>query len=153
MIVFIGCGATKMKNACKARKMYVGNYVQLCLAYAQTFTTQDNIYILSAKYGVLPLEKVIEPYNKTLNNMNIEEKQDWKNMVIKQLEDIGINKDTEVVFICGTNYYTLLEDYFTNYKLPLPKQGIGVQQQFMIEELKEYNKTHSPKILMNNLLK
>lgn len=153
MIVFIGCGATKMKNACKARKMYVGNYVQLCLAYAQTFTTQDNIYILSAKYGVLPLEKVIEPYNKTLNNMNIEEKQDWKNMVIKQLEDIGINKDTEVVFICGTNYYTLLEDYFTNYKLPLPKQGIGVQQHFMIEELREYNKTHSPKILMNNLLK
>lgn len=153
MIVFIGCGATKMKNACKARKMYVGNYVQLCLAYAQTFTTQDNIYILSAKYGVLPLEKVIEPYNKTLNNMNIQEKQDWKNMVIKQLEDIGINKDTEVVFICGTNYYTLLEDYFTNYKLPLPKQGIGVQQHFMIEELREYNKTHSPKILMNNLLK
>ena len=153
MIVFIGCGATKMKNACKARKMYVGNYVQLCLAYAQTFTTQDNIYILSAKYGVLPLEKVIEPYNKTLNNMNIEEKQDWKNMVIKQLEDIGINKDTEVVFICGTNYYTLLEDYFTNYKLPLPKQGIGVQQHFMIEELREYNKTHSPKILMNNLLR
>lgn len=153
MIVFIGCGATKMKNACKARKMYVGNYVQLCLAYAQTFITQDNIYILSAKYGVLPLEKVIEPYNKTLNNMNIEEKQDWKNMVIKQLEDIGINKDTEVVFICGTNYYTLLEDYFTNYKLPLPKQGIGVQQHFMIEELREYNKTHNPKILMNNLLK
>lgn len=153
MIVFIGCGATKMKTACKARKMYVGNYVQLCLAYAQTFTTQDNIYILSAKYGVLPLEKVIEPYNKTLNNMNIEEKQDWKNMVIKQLEDIGINKDTEVVFICGTNYYTLLEDYFTNYKLPLPKQCIGVQQHFMIEELREYNKTHSPKILMNNLLR
>lgn len=28
MIVFIGCGATKMKTACKARKMYVGNYVQ-----------------------------------------------------------------------------------------------------------------------------
>lgn len=27
MIVFIGCGATKMKTACKARKMYVGNYV------------------------------------------------------------------------------------------------------------------------------
>lgn len=153
MIVFIGCGATKMKTACKARKMYVGNYVQLCLAYAQTFTTQDNIYILSAKYGVLPLEKVIEPYNKTLNNMNIEEKQDWKNMVIKQLEEMNINKDTEVVFICGTNYYTLLEDYFTNYKLPLPKQGIGVQQHFMIEELREYNKTHSPKILMNNLLR
>lgn len=153
MIVFIGCGATKMKTACKARKMYVGNYVQLCLAYAQTFTTQDNIYILSAKYAVLPLEKVIEPYNKTLNNMNIEEKQDWKNMVIKQLEEMNINKDTEVVFICGTNYYTLLEDYFTNYKLPLPKQGIGVQQHFMIEELREYNKTHSPKILMNNLLR
>lgn len=153
MIVFIGCGATKMKNACKARKMYVGNYVQLCLAYAQTFTTQDNIYILSAKYGVLPLEKVIEPYNKTLNNMNIQEKQDWKNMVIKQLEEMNISKDTEVVFICGTNYYTLLEDYFTNYKLPLPKQGIGIQQHFMIEELREYNKTHSPKILMNNLLK
>lgn len=153
MIVFIGCGAKKMKKPCKAKKMYVGNYVQLCLAYAQTFTTQDNIYILSAKYGVLPLEKVIEPYNKTLNNMNRQEKQDWKNMVIKQLEEMNINKDTEVVFICGTNYYTLLEDYFTNYKLPLPKQGIGVQQHFMLEELRKYNKTHSSKILMNNLLK
>lgn len=151
MIVFIGCGASKMKNACKAKNMYVGNYFRLCLAYAQTFTTQDNIYILSAKYGVLPLEKVIEPYNRTLNKMNKQEKQDWKDMVIKQLTDIGINKDVEVAFICGTNYYNLLEDYFTNYKVLLPKQGIGIQQHFMIEEIKKYNKTHDRKILTNTI--
>ena len=151
MIVFIGCGASKMKNACKAKNMYVGNYFQLCLAYAQTFTTQDNIYILSAKYGVLPLEKVIEPYNRTLKKMNKQEKQDWKDMVIKQLGDMGISKDAEVAFVCGTNYYNLLEDYFTNYKLLLPKQRIGMQQHYMIEEIKKYNKTHDHKILTNTL--
>lgn len=153
MIVFIGCGAAKMKNACKAKNMYIGNYFRLCFAYAQTFTTQDNIYILSAKYGVLPLEKVIEPYNRTLNKMTKQEKQDWKDMVIEQLINIDIKENTEVAFICGTNYYNLLEDYFNNYKVLLPKQGIGLQQHFMIEELKKYNKTHEHKILTNTLLK
>lgn len=153
MIVFVGCGVTKMKNACKVKKMYAGNYFQTCLAYAQTFTTQDNIYVLSANYGLLPLEKVIEPYNKTLKNMTPKEKQDWKNMVIQQMESIGINKDTEVVFICGKNYHSLFSDYFHNIILPLPQQRILIQQHFMIEEIKKYNKTHTPKILMNNILK
>ena len=82
MIVFIGCGVTKMKNPCKVKKMYAGNYFQTCLAYAQTFTSPDNIYVLSANYVLLPFEKVNEPYNKTLKNMTPKEKQDWKNMVI-----------------------------------------------------------------------
>lgn len=153
MIVFVGCGVTKMKNPCKVKKMYAGNYFQTCLAYAQTFTSQDNIYVLSAKYGVLPLEKVIEPYNKTLKDMTPQEKQDWKNMVIKQMENIGINQDTPVTFICGKNYHSLFSDYFNNITLPLPQQRILIQQHFMIEEIKKYNKTHNPKILMNNILK
>ena len=141
-IVFVGCGVTKMKKPCTAKKMYVGHYVQTCLAYARTFTTEDNIYILSAKYGVLPLDKVIEPYDKTLNKMSKKEKQDWRNMVIGQLNDMGINQDTPVIFICGKNYYSLFEDYFNNYTIGLPQQRILIQQHFMNEQIrKKTNRT------------
>lgn len=145
-IVFVGCGVTKMKKPSKTKYMYVGNYVQTCLAYAQTFTTQENIFILSANYGVLGLEDKIEPYNKTLNKMTKEEKEQWKNKVITQCNNLNIDKDTEVIFICGKNYYELLEDYFSNYITPLPHKGILIQQNFMNNQICQYNKTHNEKI-------
>ena len=145
-IVFVGCGVTKMKKPCKAKYMYVGNYVQTCLAYGQTFTCQENIFILSANYGVVALEDKIEPYNKTLNKMSNEEKEQWKNKVISQCNYLGISSNTQIIFICGKNYHQLLSGYFNNITLPLPEKRILIQQNFMNGQIREYNKTHNPKI-------
>lgn len=136
MIVFVGCGATKRKKACKAEDMYIGNYFRQCMLYAKTLTKPNNIYILSAKHGVLPLNKVITPYNKTLNTMSQEEINEWANMVVTQLQELHITPDIPVTFICGKNYYKPLTNYFTNITTPLPDGGMGYQIQFMQQETK-----------------
>lgn len=137
MIVFVGCGSVKKNIACKAGDMYTGSYFKLCMTYAKTLTTDDNIYILSAKYGVLPLNKVIEPYNKTLNKMNKEEKEKWINMVVTQLHELHITPNTPVTFICGKNYYQSLTNYFTNITTPLPGGGMGYQKHFLKQQIQK----------------
>ena len=140
MIVFVGCGATKRKKPCKAEDMYIGQYFKQCMLYAKTLTKNNNIYILSAKYGVLPLNKVIEPYNKTLKTMSKKEIKEWASMVVTQLQELHITSNTPVTFICGKNYYEPLTNSFTNITTPLPQGGMGYQIQFMQQQVK--NNSH-----------
>ena len=132
MIVFIGCGKDKSKIQCQAQEMYKGQYFTTCLNYAQTLTDKDNIYILSANYGVLHLNEIITPYNKTLNNATKQEYEQWKQMVLQQLQKLGITGEEEVTMLCGKNYYKGLLSYFKNVNLPLEQfKGMGYQISFM----------------------
>ena len=109
--------------------MYVGNYFKTCLEYAKTY--KSDIYILSAKYGLLSLEDYIEPYNLTLNTFSKRQKEDWNNKVKKQLSEKHIDNE-KAVFLCGKNYYLGLLDYFQEVELPLSNcKGMGLQLAFL----------------------
>ncbi len=74
-IVLISCGAKKAKEELKAENLYISPLFKKSLAYAKTLTTTDNIYILSAKHHLLPLDKVIAPYDVSLQK-DITKKED-----------------------------------------------------------------------------
>lgn len=63
MKIVIPCGGKKRETECAARDMYKGGYFKQCLNYALSLTQDENIYILSAKYGFLKLNDTIKPYN------------------------------------------------------------------------------------------
>ncbi|UZQ49968.1 DUF6884 domain-containing protein [Clostridium kluyveri] len=65
-IVLISCVSKKLSYPAKAKDMYISQLFKLNFNYAN-FIKADNIFILSAKYGLLKLDKEIEPYNETLN--------------------------------------------------------------------------------------
>ncbi len=46
-----------------AGELYVGGYHVACRRAAAVLTTPDRILILSALYGLLPLDRVIAPYD------------------------------------------------------------------------------------------
>ena len=50
-IAIIGCSKSKQNYACRADEMYTGTIFQKSYEVAKQIT--DNIYILSAKYGLL----------------------------------------------------------------------------------------------------
>ncbi len=66
-IALISCVSKKLttKAKAKAKELYISTLFKLSLKFAFKIKS-DNIFILSAKYGLLELEDEISPYNQTL---------------------------------------------------------------------------------------
>ena len=90
-IVLISCVSKKLDHKAQAKDMYTSSLFKYSLKYAQKLNL-DKIFILSAKYHLLPLDKEIEPYNVTLNNMSVNEIKSWAEEVVREL---GQNADLE----------------------------------------------------------
>ena len=131
MIVFIGCVKKKKNYKTTAENLYDSTYFKYCLSYAKKLKP-NNIFILSAKYGAITLDTIIEPYDKTLKNMTVEEFKKWKDIVLKQLKEYQINFNETAVFLCGKKYRKYIEPLFSNSVAPLEKYGgIGNQLHFL----------------------
>lgn len=111
-IVFISCVKTKSDKPCLAKDMYQSTLFKYSLRYARKLTTDDKIYILSAKYGVLPLNKHISPYELTLNTFTTRKKKIWAFKCYQQLEALNVNFKEKAYFLCGENYRKYLMQKF-----------------------------------------
>jgi len=104
-IVLISCSAQKEQGCLEARKLYVSPLFKRSLEYAEKLKKLKNvhaIYILSAKYGLIELEKIIKPYNTTLTYVSPknrkadlhvltpDEKKVWGKRVAKKLEQVAL---------------------------------------------------------------
>lgn len=139
MIVFISCVKTKLPYEEMAKNLYCSNYFKTCYKYAE-FLKPDNIYILSAKYGLLEPNDLIEPYELTLNKMSIKERKQWAEKVIGQLKNKNVSFNQKAVFLCGNKYNQFLKNKFVEYETPLCNMGFGYQIQYMNNEMKKYEK-------------
>ena len=91
----------------------------------------DNIYILSAKYGLLDLEKKIEPYNRTLNKMPKKKRKEWAERVVGQLEEVADIQKDEFIFLAGQRYREYIIHSVKNYSVPMTGLSIGRQLGFL----------------------
>lgn len=130
MNVFLSCVSKKRNYSCLASDMYISDLFKKSLAYATKITDPTNVYILSAKYGLLKLDEQIEPYELTLNTMNKKQRKEWANKILMQCKDKNISFDEEAIFLCGKKYREFLMDEFKNSIAPLKHMGIGEQLAF-----------------------
>ncbi|WP_262060182.1 DUF6884 domain-containing protein [Streptomyces sp. STR69] len=61
-LVVIPCGSRKLDHPARAADMYVGSYHRACRSAAEALRP-DRLLILSARYGLLDLDDVVEPYD------------------------------------------------------------------------------------------
>ena len=62
-LVMVPCGSRKTQlPQAPAGQLYIGSYHLACRRAAAVLTTPDRILILSAMHGLLPLDRVIAPY-------------------------------------------------------------------------------------------
>ena len=134
-IVLISCVSKKLNHKSKAQDLYVSPLFQKNLRYAKSLNP-DKIFILSAKYGLLSLTDVVEPYDKTLNKMTSNEIKEWANSVLKQLQKVFDLDKEEFVFLAGNNYRKFLLPRIKNYKIPMLGLGIGKQLKWLTERIK-----------------
>ena len=134
-IVLISCVSKKLSHKAKVKDIYVSPLFKMNLKFAESLNP-DKIFILSAKFGLIDLDKEIEPYNKTLNEMKFAEKRDWANNVLHDLRKIADLDKDEFIFLAGENYRKYLIPHIKNYKIPLKGLSIGRQLQYLKKVLK-----------------
>ena len=137
-VVLVSCSAGKEDKPMPAEKLYNSDLFKKQLEYAKKLAQSNNIYIISAKYHLVPLSKTIEPYNLTLKDMPAGEREEWSNIVKKQLEDKGYNlQKDKFVFLAGNAYRQYLETHMKNVEVPFEGLRIGQQKKALLQKLKE----------------
>ena len=134
-IVLISCVSKKLHHKSKAQDLYVSPLFQKNLKYANSLNP-DKIFILSAKYGLLRLNKEIEPYDKTLNKMHSNEIKEWANYVLNQMRKSTDIENDEFIFLAGNNYRKFLLPHLKHYKIPMLGLSIGKQLKWLSKRIK-----------------
>jgi len=147
-IVLISCVSKKGNKKTKARDLYKGPLFTNSLAYAEKLNP-DNIFIISAKYGLVELNREIEPYDVTLsyvppskrmNKPNLivltkAKANNWGLQVLKQLKQVADLDRDEFIILAGQSYIKPIQNGLTNILEPLK----GLKQGERVKFLKEQN--------------
>ena len=130
-LVLVGCGDAKADEPRKAKDLYTSNYFGLKRRYAEEHG--DEWAILSAKYGLLDPEAEIEPYDVTVDDVDVGE---WGVAVAGDLPDV---RDTEVVVLAGPDYAEEIEGtlflYGADVETPTEGKKIGERMSWLSEQL------------------
>ena len=131
-IVLISCVSKKRACRAKARDLYISPLFRLGLACAAKLRP-DAIYVLSAKYGLVPIDDIIEPYDLTLDSMPTAQVRAWADRVLLQLGEISDLGRDHFVFLAGERYRRFLLPHIRSYEVPLEGLPIGKQLQYLKE--------------------
>lgn len=134
-IVLISCVKTKRPIRSKARDLYTSTWYKLAYEYAQRLKP-DEIYILSAKHGLVNPEQELEPYNLTFCSMKTDQKKSWARKVLKQLEGISKLHEDHFIFLASEKYRKYLIKAMTLYEIPMEGLRQGEQLSWLKERLK-----------------
>lgn len=117
-IGLISCSKAKKDYFCSAEEMYSeSNIFKLSLEYAKKIC--DEVFVLSAKHGLLNLEDTIHPYDESLVDKSLAERRKWSQEVVSRLKYRTDLERDEFIILAGKKYNEYLLDHFKNYLLPL----------------------------------
>jgi len=133
-IVLIACASKKKDTPAAAKDIYQSSLFKKNLRYAEMLNP-DEIFILSAKYGLLQLDKQIEPYDKSLNDMRENDKEEWAEGVKEQLKNYADLKNDHFIILAGNNYRKYLIPELENCEMPLEGLGIGKQLAYLTDKV------------------
>lgn len=118
LVLLVSCGRRKMDCVCQARDMYTSE--RFILSKKLTTLIGCEWYIVSAKYGLLSPNKIIEPYDEALDTFNSVKKRTWANNIEKSLSTFSHN--IKFVLLAGDSYANIigniLEDHNYNFICP-----------------------------------
>lgn len=129
-IALIACSKTKRSVPCPARELYAPSRL-FRLSYRYGKQMADQVWILSAKYGLLAEEQVVAPYDLTLSDLPQERQRDWAGYVLKQMEArFDLSRDTFLI-LAGRCYYQNLLPRLGDVRLPLGNLPLGARMAFL----------------------
>lgn len=126
----------KLTRPALAKDLYISTLFKGVYAYAQTFEP-DAIFVLSAKYGLLPINKRIQPYELTLKSMSTDAVRQWASRVLTQIEKVADLQRDHFIILAGKDYRRFLVPHLHSYEIPLEGLDFGNQLKRLKELLAE----------------
>jgi len=110
--IITSCSKDKLDYSAMAVNLYQGQFFQ-AVVKINTILHAD-LYVMSAKYGLIQAWQEIEPYNQRIEN-----KSDIARLKLTLEPLLGSILDSHdlVVVLMGSEYASVFEDYFTHEKL------------------------------------
>lgn len=124
----VACASKKGPHPAPARELYDSALFRKSRAYAERVF--DGWWILSAKHGLVDPERVLEPYDLTLNTMGIADRRTWAHRVSGQLLQYARPGD-ELTFLAGARYREFLEGPLreAGVEIKVPLEGLRIGEQ------------------------
>jgi len=141
-IAIVGCGKKKKERRHKAKNLYNSLYSKLRIRYAEQEC--DQYRILSAKHGLIKGNKMIEPYDKHIDEVdNLDQELSLGDSIL-DWKDFWHRENTEVFLLAGQKYVDVIEKRlpdFADVKKPFEQtSGIGEQIQWLKENIEDNQK-------------
>lgn len=140
-IALVSCVKKKQCTPMPARYLYCSDWFRKASAYAMCIA--DEWYILSAKYGLVEPDRVIAPYDVTLNRMSAAERRAWAVRVWDELKE-KLKPGDKVVILAGIKYRERLinpiQAMGCSIEIPMAGLRIGEQLSWLKQKLLECNR-------------
>ena len=121
--MLVSCVKTKAGRELAAKELYVSDW----FVKARALVERSGLdwFILSAEHGLVGVDDVIAPYERTLNRMPVAERRAWAEKVVGQMEKRLPDAD-EVIILAGKRYRENLMRYLCNRfrKVTVPMEGL-----------------------------
>lgn len=119
----IACGNNKRSTACRARDLYIGTIFRANRAWI--VRNCERWVILSAKYGVLEPDQVVEPYDATLKQLTPADLAVWQAATGRQLS--AMFPGAFFLILGGTQYRGALNGLPHCYGQAIPATVVDAQ--------------------------
>lgn len=124
----IGCCKSKLTTSAEAQYLYVSDSFKKMKAYAEM--NYDDWAILSALFGLVAPEQVIEPYAYTLNGKGYKEQKQWAKRVVSSIM-AKYPGNTAFYLFAGMSYRKVLVPLLeaSAFTVHIPLEGLGIGEQ------------------------
>lgn len=130
MKIIIGCGGAKQRFAAPAFQLYQGGTFRASFDWASSITPYRSIFILSAKYGLIPCGQSIDPYD---SRMGTPSQIITPGEIREQVSELGLLEEEPLLASLGKPYRKILEPSLKRFHRlldhwDLPNDRIGYQK-------------------------
>jgi len=126
-IALVSCVKAKRPAPSPARDLYTSHLFRALRGYAEAIA--DRWFILSAEHGLVDPDRVLVPYDRTLNKMPKRERDAWAGVRHQIAEEVPDH--AEIIILAGTRYREGLEEPLRvlGFTVTVPLKGLPIGKQ------------------------
>lgn len=120
----VGCGKQKRAGSWPARELYTSPLFRLALAEAER--SCDEVCVLSALHGLVPLDRVIASYDTSLYDKCADARRGWAHTAGEELGHRFSGLCVELVLYAGEGYAPDWRFFPSGWSWSEPLAGLGI---------------------------